>query len=261
MKKKILALCLVVVLAITAVTGATLAYFTDTDEETNVFTTGNVKIELIEQQRDGKGGLEEFKDDKPLFPIVGSAQGEKDEYGMPIAENYVDKIVTIKNLASDAYVRLYYAIPAALTNDDASKSVIHVNVGNRVDFEGNGDYNTPGNNTTWNPLYTANVGTETKLAGTTDIDGVDYNVYYFDYNVVMGNGDTTAAFLAGVYMDENVDYDTDKEVYTLNGVAIEYDFTDGVNIPVYAVGVQSQGFDTCAAAVDAAFGADFNPFA
>ena len=33
MKKKILALCLVVVLAITAVTGATLAYFTDTEDE------------------------------------------------------------------------------------------------------------------------------------------------------------------------------------------------------------------------------------
>ena len=50
MKKKILVLCLVVALAVTAVVGGTLAYFTDTDNETNTFTVGNVKIDLIESQ-------------------------------------------------------------------------------------------------------------------------------------------------------------------------------------------------------------------
>ncbi len=50
MKKKILALCLVVALAVTAVVGGTLAYFTDTDKETNTFTVGNVKIDLLESQ-------------------------------------------------------------------------------------------------------------------------------------------------------------------------------------------------------------------
>lgn len=49
MKKKILALCLVVVLVATAITGVTLAYFTDvTDTATNTFTVGNVDIELDE---------------------------------------------------------------------------------------------------------------------------------------------------------------------------------------------------------------------
>lgn len=33
-----------------AVAGATVAYFTDTDKETNTFTVGNVKIELLESQ-------------------------------------------------------------------------------------------------------------------------------------------------------------------------------------------------------------------
>ena len=50
MKKKIIALCLVIALAATAVIGGTLAYFTDTDEETNTFTVGNVSIDLIESQ-------------------------------------------------------------------------------------------------------------------------------------------------------------------------------------------------------------------
>lgn len=48
MKKKIIALCLIVALAATAVIGGTLAYFTDTKTATNTFTVGNVKINLLE---------------------------------------------------------------------------------------------------------------------------------------------------------------------------------------------------------------------
>lgn len=55
MKKKILALALVVVLAVTAVTGATLAYFTDTDENANVFTMGNIDITLDEASVEREG--------------------------------------------------------------------------------------------------------------------------------------------------------------------------------------------------------------
>jgi len=55
MKKKILALCLVVVLAVTAVTGVTLAYFTDDDAATNTFTVGNVSIDLTEPEWDENG--------------------------------------------------------------------------------------------------------------------------------------------------------------------------------------------------------------
>ena len=49
MKKKIVALCLCVALAVIAIGGATLAYFTDTtDAVENTFTMGNVKISLTE---------------------------------------------------------------------------------------------------------------------------------------------------------------------------------------------------------------------
>lgn len=50
MKKKILALCMVICLAAVAIIGGTLAYFTDDDAETNTFTVGSVDIELIESQ-------------------------------------------------------------------------------------------------------------------------------------------------------------------------------------------------------------------
>ena len=77
MKKKITAIFLCVALLATAIVGASLAYFTDTDNETNTFTVGNVKIDLIEKERDGKGGTKDFTQGKKLYPIVGSAQGEK----------------------------------------------------------------------------------------------------------------------------------------------------------------------------------------
>ena len=48
MKKKIIAVCLIVALAATAVIGGTLAYFTDKDAKTNTFTVGNVDITLTE---------------------------------------------------------------------------------------------------------------------------------------------------------------------------------------------------------------------
>lgn len=55
MKKKIVALCLVVALAATAIIGGTLAYFTDNDAKTNTFTVGNVDITLTEPNWEGSG--------------------------------------------------------------------------------------------------------------------------------------------------------------------------------------------------------------
>lgn len=57
MKKKILALGMVACLA-TAAVGGTLAYFTDTDEASNVFTVGNVEIDLTEPNWDDHGKAE-----------------------------------------------------------------------------------------------------------------------------------------------------------------------------------------------------------
>lgn len=55
MKKKILALCLVVALAATAIVGGTLAYFTDNANATNTFTVGNVDITLTEPNWNSSG--------------------------------------------------------------------------------------------------------------------------------------------------------------------------------------------------------------
>lgn len=58
MKKKILSICLVAVMAVMAIAGASLAYFTAEDTATNVFTVGNVAIDLTEPEWDKKGAVD-----------------------------------------------------------------------------------------------------------------------------------------------------------------------------------------------------------
>ncbi len=261
MKKKITALCLCAALAAIAILGASLAYFTDTDKETNTFAVGGVAIDLIEQQVNKEGtALEPFAQDQTLMPIVGSAQGEKDAFGQPVAENYIDKMVTIENTGkSDAWVRAYFAIPSALDdgfeNFNAGMNILHFNFGNK-DGE-----STNGNQWLW--------GSEAKPAHNgwnyfeTTIDDVSYNVYYADYYQPLAAGATTEQFISGLYLDKNVDMNEAGEyTITRDGQTAVIEGLDGsVECPVFAVAVQAAGFDSAADAVTAAFGADFNPWA
>ena len=252
MKKKLLAMCLVVALAATAVIGGTLAYFTDTDTETNTFTAGGVKIDLIEQQV-GENGLEPFEQDQVLMPIVGSAQGEKDEFGQPVAENYIDKIATIENKGkSDAYVRAYFAIPSALDDGydtfNAGLNVLHFNFGNNNGVSTFGsEWNWKNESGTWKYYET-------------EIDGVKYNVYYADYTKILAAGATTEQFISGVYLDSHVDMVDGNYVDTRDPQADISILAGDVKCPVMAVAVQAAGFDNADAAVEAAFGANFDPF-
>ena len=259
MKKKIVSLALAVCLIAIAAVG-TLAYFTDKDAETNTFTVGGVKIDLIEQERNGQGGLQDFTQNKVLMPIVGSAQGEKDNYGQPVAANYVDKMVTIENTGkSDAYVRAYFAIPAALDDGyetfNAGANILHFNFGNvKTD---NGLVSTEG--VQWNWTH----GNKWNYFETT-IDNVAYNVYFADYYQALPAGETTEQFVSGVYLDKSFDCKDGKyyafgEEVDLSGL-INADGNLTVNCPVYAVAVQAAGFDSADAAVTAALGANYNPF-
>lgn len=256
MKKKITVLCLVAVLAVTAIAGASLAYFTSEAEAENTFTAGGVKIDLIEQQVNDEGtALEPFEQGQALLPIVGSAQGEKDDFGQPVAENYIDKIVTIENTGkSNAYVRAYFAIPSALDDGEetfnASLNILHFNFGNK------GDVTTYGNEWLWKDAEGAWNYFETT------IDGIAYNVYYADYYRVLKAGETTEQFVSGVYLDKNVDMNEQGQYVIKKGgteTVIE-GFDGSAKCPVFSVAVQASGFDSAAKAVEAAFGADFNPW-
>ena len=261
MKKKIVTCSLVVALLVIGVIGASLAYFTDTDNATNTFTVGNVKIKLIEQERNADGtALKDFEQDKVLNPIVGSAQGEKDKFGMPTAKNYVDKMVTVKNTGTnDAYIRAYFAIPSALDDGyetfNAGKNVLHFNYGNKVAADG-AVTTTFGNEWIW----TNNDG-KYKFLETT-IDGIKYNVYYADYATVVPAEATTEQFVQGVYLDKSFNI-KDDGAYAF-GEKIDLDAGwdwSKVSCPVFAVAVQAEGFDNASDAIEAAFGANYNPWA
>lgn len=255
-KKTILVAAIAVMLVAALVVGGTLAFFTDTKDANNTFTVGNVKINLIEQER-GKNGLQDFTQKKALYPIVGSAQGEKDALGMPTAKNYVDKMVTIKNTGSEkAYIRAYFAIPSALDNGyedfNAGLNVLHFNFGNKVE----------------NGVITSTEGKEWKWTHgdkwnyfETTIGGIKYNVYYADYYQALGAGATTEQLIQGVYLDKSFDM-KDGTPYAF-GKAFEVDEGwnwNEVSCPVFAVACQAEGFDSASAAMDAAFGAKYNPW-
>ena len=88
MSKKSLILVVSLVLALTMGLGGTLAFFTDRDSETNVFTVGNVDIELNE----------DFVQNSPLMPDVE-----------------INKDAWISNEGNnDAYVWMTVAVPAQL---------------------------------------------------------------------------------------------------------------------------------------------------
>ena len=102
MKKKILAICLVIALAATAVIGGTLAYFTDTTEaKVNEFTVGNVDIDLTEPSWAGDAtlmpGVSYDKD--PTITV-----GEKSQDAYVFLKLDMNKYVSLVNLMGvDAY--------------------------------------------------------------------------------------------------------------------------------------------------------------
>lgn len=232
MKKKILVISAVVaLLAILAVSGS-LAWFSDTDEVTNVFTVGSVKIEQNEVGADG----DPFVQDQVLMPVVKADD--------PTDENYIAKIVDVTSTGENpAYVRTHIAIPTKLVGTlilDLSDS------------------------TKWVAA--------TNYQSTTTVDGEEYTVYSFTYTEALNKGDVTDDLLLGVYIDPKTDLkdnpattEADMEFCYYDAAAKDYVFTgyvawkaDGtasekVNVLVATQGVQSQGFTDAQTALDTAF--------
>ena len=229
--KKILALALVVVLAVTAVTGATLAYFTDTDEAENVFTTGNVEIDL----------QEDFVQDSKLLPGID-----------------VEKAVRIQNIGSeDAFVRVHIAIPSMLDSGSedqpefaAYNNTLHFNFSADSVVYGQWNWNAaadganyPGNGGNWN-MYQQ------------EVDGVLYNVYVVTYMSALAYNEITGTdVIEKVYLDTKV---TNEDMTTILSELEE------IKILVVAEGGQVAGFEGKPYdALNTQFGepGTYNPFA
>lgn len=108
MKKKILALCLCAAMLSVVVIGGTLAYFTDTDDNTNVFTVGNVDIVLDEAPVEKNG--DKWEADKDADRI------QSNTYELIYPGAVLPKDPTVHNVGkNDAYVRVKISMENGIT--------------------------------------------------------------------------------------------------------------------------------------------------
>ena len=252
MKKKITAIFLCVALVAIAIVGASLAYFTDTDAKTNVFTTGQVDITLNETFD---------KDNAKLLP------GD---------ENAIAKVINVTNNEEDAYVRLHIAFPADTL--DYSETDGYYEYNNLVHYNQRyasmvaGEWNWtktvegvggehpgyPGNGTGYN-------------AYTTTIDSTEYVVFVVTYMTKLEkNQNTKTDAIFQVYLDKYADTE-DGVTYTApanqakGGYRTKALSSNLNNYKIYVVaeGAQAEGFTDAYQALDAAFGAPgtYNPWA
>jgi predicted ribosomally synthesized peptide with SipW-like signal peptide len=240
MKKKIIALCLVVALAVIAIGGATLAYFSDTDSAKNEMTLGSVDIEQKEYQwNDSKTGLVAFKQDKPLMPYVGTLGWENDQanggaYRRFTMENVVDKYVSVKNIGkSPAYVRTVFAFEMGefSTVDDFYYKVVgtSINAADGSQFQFSGAW-------IWGNKFVA------------QIDGHNYMIWEAVHQDALKPEGKTIPSLLQVYMNAAA---TNEDCEKLDG-----NNNDKYDILVLSQAVQAAGFETVGAseALDEAFG-------
>lgn len=259
--KKIIAIAMVVVLALTAVVGTTFAYFTDEDSDVNVMTVGNVQIEQNEQQRDENGALEEFEQNQDVKPVVGNTGAKKDltigDYTVKVRDdemvkNYMDKIVTVTNTgANDAYVRTIIAFPEVDgfdTTYNAANQWLHWNGVSDTDTNpkngwmwGRDKTEWPGNTDNWDVVENV------------IIDGKTYDLYVATNKNIIKPGETTAPNLLGFFLDQSVGYDDNGYYFNNDGVKTYIGDISDLNILVATQAVQAEGFADAWTALDTAF--------
>ena len=252
MKKKITALCLCVALLAIAVVGASLAYFTDTDNAKNTFTVGNVKIDLIEQEKTDNG-LAPFEQGKTLVP------------GKSNDGNAVSKIVTVKNTGDNAaWVWVELRIPKYLVSNEyptnESKNALHWNSYGCFNVEYNaGNY--------WNLATTDGIVDADHKVTNQNMVAVEDGLWY-DYKFVGYETDPTTNIeyvvirttmqkplpagsislpcLAQVYMDWRIDVDGENFILP-DGRTIPTSASWEILVNAYAI--QIDGFDTVEQAI------------
>lgn len=227
MKKRIISVALCLCLLAVAAMG-TIAYFTDTDSAQNVFTTGNVAIDLYEDFGSNSGT-------EKLLPATGSAQNDT-------LKNGIEKEVYVKNTGSEeAYVRVHIAIPEILDNGDptfdASANVLHFNYEPETIGEGKWDWSKS--------------ATDNKYQGDwnfykTPIGGKTYNVYVVTYTSALQKNVATVDAMDQVYLDSKV---TNEDITRIKNV-----LGDQWSIYVVAEGAQKEGFENAYDALNTAFG-------
>lgn len=243
MKKKITAIFLCVALLATAIVGASLAYFTDTDNETNTFTVGNVKIKLLESSlhRENAGVANDKTSDSELWSDVdmegsnntskykagdsfytdeqikaNAAQYKCEDVKLNPGQSYHKMPYVVNTGANDAYIRIRVMFPADLDTAILNSSMYTTTALNNKEFTMTYDN-----------------------AGTVDRDGIKYNVYTFTRIDPLKPEEMTYWNVWGtVHMDKDV---TNEEIASLFGEGKAY--ANGTfPVLVEADAIQADGF-------------------
>lgn len=231
MKKKIIALCLVICLLAIAVVGGTMAYLTDDDAATNVMTVGKIDIIQNEQERDENGALDDFTQDKMLYPAVfpdgASYLQYADPADYPVANDEAWKVVVDNPNVIDKFV--------TVTNEGNTAAYIRTIIG----YEGNAEYGPEGAHI---HVVHNSQGVTIKHLGVAKVDNVDYTFYSYTYTAALPKDETSVPSLKQIYMNKNVT----SEIAAYYGE--KYD------VLVFTQAVQAAGFDNAETALVAGFG-------
>lgn len=234
-------LVIALLLSVAVATAGTLAYLTDADKDVNTMTLGKVEIVQNEQEwNDDKTALEEFTQDKPLLPYVGTLdwentteQGGDDAYRRFTMNNVVDKYVTVTNTGNtDAYVRTIIAVEMGefATIEEFKYNI----VGTSTNAEVGATFNFPGA-WVWSDEYVA------------QIDGQNYMIMTATHKNPVKAKETTIPSLLQLYVNK----DCDNEQLTM----LDGNKNGKLDVLVLSQAVQAAGFEEmgAAAALDEAF--------
>lgn len=245
-------LAIALVLSMTMAISGTLAYLTDRDSEANVFTVGNVEIDLTE----------DFEQGATLIPGVGI---EKKPYITNTGNN-------------DAWVWLEVAIPSALdhwatdTEKGSNNNVIHWNqlgatTAGYVTKERVTNAIAAGHlpeditfdkinskNMTWNLGGKEAFSTQKEI----EVNGemVKYNCYVIGYNKPLTKDESTLTNIYKFTLDKRVDIDPDGNMFFVEDGKVK-DLNWNINtdgnpvIYVSAYAMQKDGFATVDEAIRA----------
>lgn len=263
MKKKLTAIFLCVALVAIAVVGASLAYFTDTDEATNTFTVGNVSIKLIESRfhREGNDNSGDKTIPDPTQTASGMTyvtDGHKaftDSEIKADAETYATDYLGVKGQnmvpgrgvakcpyvintgANDAYIRIRVMVPSAANRDfvDVKEGGVITNQWCTTSLL-NGEFQTG-----------AQTGYPVIEKGVVK-DGVTYDVYTFTRTEPLKAGAMTEWNVWNFIGIDKTATSADVQKAIDAGAITATGDTMTLNVLVEADAIQAEGFDNAAAA-------------
>lgn len=268
-KKSILVVAIAVMLVAALVVGGTLAYFTDTKAKDNVFTVGNVSIQLIESTYHREGN--DNSGDKDIPDPTHTASGMKyvtdghkaftDAEIKADAEKYADYIGTkgvgmvpgrgvakcpyvINTGANAAYIRIRVMVPSAANKDfvDVSNGGVITNQWCTTSMLSGEFINGKGGGWNYAPYI--------DKAAYTDENGVKYDVYTFVRNEPLAAGAMTE-WNVWNFIGIDKTANTADIQKAIDAGAIAKDGT--LHVLVQADAIQAEGFANATAAF-AAFG-------